>query len=105
VLRKGRLVLVARCDVACTLSAQGLLTVRGSRSQTPLSAKPRALAAGIATRIALKLTKRGARLLAAALKRSRSGLLASLTIGAAAGGPTPTTGAATTVRRSYRVRR
>jgi hypothetical protein len=79
--------------------------VRGTRSQTALSATPRPLAAGIATRISLKLTKRGARLLAAALRRGRSGLLASVTIGAAAGGPTPTTGAATTVRRSYRVRR
>jgi hypothetical protein len=105
VLRKRSLVLVARCDVACSLNAQGQLAVRGSRAQTPLSTKPRPLAAGKATRVALKLTKRGARLLAAALKRGRSGLVASLTIGAAAGGPTRTTGAATTVRRVYRVRR
>jgi hypothetical protein len=104
VLGRRRLVLLARCDVACVLTANGQLAVGGTRARTLLSGAPRMLHAQAATLVALKLTTRGARLLARALSHGRRRLVASLTISAASPVGTPS-GMPTMLRRSYRVRR
>jgi hypothetical protein len=103
VLATGGLVLAIACDRPCRVSAHGVLGPAGGRGRTALSAPPRTLGAGRATRVRLRVSARGIAIIRRALGRRR-GLRAQVVVTAVGLGPTGGA-AALPVRAAYHLTR